>query len=280
MKNLPVLLLALALLFRPALAQTLPYFFDGVWNCRYPGETKETVHCTVECGSTTPPAIKEYQYIMGCAANRGPDYHAPSVTHPDECPAHFAKRTGFVASKLCCVGYPSLTDCLRAAGRISAPEPPAPEPPPVPDPPPSEPDPQPDPVSDPAPEPPRPAASSNSSGGGGAGGMVALGGLFLGYYFVTNWITDAEEAEMFPEGFHLSPQAQIWHRDGRSGARAGMTAQYGDWTARAFSRHTVSGWENPDASLEWAVRFSSWELRARASHPGESSARIEWAWRF
>ena len=254
-------LLPLVLLVQPVAAQQQS-FFRGAWDCQPPVFEPNQLHCRADCSAN--PAAFAQAGVLGCHLGQS----------QDQCIQGFGEQAG----PLCCVGYASFSECQNAAAGITTPDPVAPT-----NPDPVSPDPTPDPVS-----PPRIANARDDNAGestkGGALPLIA-GGLFLAHYIISNATGgDDDGAGLLPEGLELDSHSVISHRNGVSGAHAGLTARYGDWLARISSRHSGASWARPDASLQWSYRSSSWEFRAYASQSGGAwdrpRAQIEWGWRF
>ena len=268
--GLPILLfavLALPLAFQPTLvlplsqsahAQSTSYFYTVQPTCTYiPGNVHGRVPAwdcePADCGS-------------GIVCDEVPICSAVGQV----------LARGNCGPALCGVGYSSAEECINARDN------PPPNPPPNP---PARPNPTPE-----RPSQPNPSQSASPSGGGGgsdAGGAVAAGGaVLLGFYFVNhltdNWTTGP--AEFFPEGFELDTTANVVYRDGWSGAFAGVTARYGDWTVAASSAHKGVGWSSPSARVDWrALDYAGWVVNASGSYSGggwKPYAKVEWSWRF
>ena len=265
MKTLLAILASLAFLVQSASAQQS--FFTGVWNCIPVGGGY--IDCKPDCSADS--AAVSVSPVLDCSLG--------------ETAAQCLQSLGLPGEPLCCIGYASDEACrIAAAAPGPAPVvPPNPGPDPVaptnPDP--VSPGPTPDPVS-----PPRIANARDDNAGestkGGALPLIA-GGLFLAHYIISN-ATGDDGAGLLPEGLELDSHSVISHRNGVSGANAGLTARYGDWLARISSRHSGASWSRPAASLQWSYRSSSWEFRAYASQSGGAwdrpRAQIEWGWRF
>ena len=249
--GVPMLFVAslLALLIQPVAAQQS--FFTGTWNC-VPSGLPNRPECRPDC--SVDPAAFTPTPTLNCDAG--------------DTAAQCIQKLGLPGEPLCCIGYASNEACRSAA---AAPDPVSP-------------DPTPDPVS-----PPRIANARDDNAGestkGGALPLIA-GGLFLAHYIISNATggDDSDGAGLLPEGLELDSHSVISHRNGVSGAHAGLTARYGDWLARISSRHSGASWARPDASLQWSYRSSSWEFRAYAAQSGGAwdrpRAQIEWGWRF
>ena len=269
-------LLPLMLLVQPVAAQQQS-FFTGTWDC-VPSGIPNKLHCQPDCSADST------------AFTPTPTLSCPTGDTAAQC----IQKLELPGEPLCCIGYASNEACRNAA----APDPPT-NPDPGPDPvvPPTNPAPGPDPVvpptnPDPTPtpdpvSPPRvPNVRADNAGESTKGGALPLiaGGLFLAHYIIRNATGDDDGAGWLPEGLELDSRGVISHRDGVSGANAGLTARYGDWLARISSRHSGASWARPDASLQWSYRSSSWEFRAYASQSGGAwsrpRAQVEWGWRF
>ena len=262
-KILALLFLPLVLcLGQPALADHDFGFFYGQWGIDGGCVPSPTQFCAVDCG--LPP---DHSW-----------YDDPS-------------RRG--KGPLCCPTSSTHEECRIAAGEIPGPvtQPPDPPDPPVtqkpdpPDPPVTE---RPDPPDPPVTTNPRPTTPTSGGGGGGGssgGGAVLAGGAaLLVFHFANHW-TDNWSQEFLPEGLEVKPRANVVYRDGWSGAFAGLTATYGDWTMNASSRHSGEGWSGPDARLDWrALDYAGWVVNASGSYSGgqwaKPYAKIEWSWRF
>ena len=137
-----------------------------------------------------------------------------------------------------------------------------------------------------APPPGTPPPTSGGGGGGSSGGgaVLAGGAALLVFHFANHW-TDNWSQEFLPEGLEVKPRGNVVYRDGWSGAFAGLTATYGDWTMNASSRHSGAGWSGPDARLDWrALDYAGWVVNASGSYSGgqwaKPYAKVEWSWRF
>ena len=132
----------------------------------------------------------------------------------------------------------------------------------------------------PGPEGPASSTSSTSRNKNSGHALIA-GGLAL---FTAVLVKTAMQDEL-PDGVQIRPIANIAYRDGWSGAFAGLTATYGDWTMNASSRHSGEGWSGPDARLDWrALDYAGWVVNASGSYSGgqwaKPYAKVEWSWRF
>ena len=275
-KPLAFLLLSVlvqAALVQPALAQQQS-FWRGTWNCFADPFTAINTLCDPVCRGESPPFTGDIFAAGVLSLGCGPS----TMNDRDQCWRNLGPE-----GPLCCEGYASKAECQNAAAGITpdpvVPTNPDPIAPTNPDP--VSPDPAPDPVS-----PPRTANARDDNAGestkGGALPLIA-GGLFLAHYIISN-ATGDDGAGLLPEGLELDSHGVISHRNGVSGAQAGLTARYGDWLARISSRHSGASWARPDASLQWSYRSSSWEFRAYAAQSGGAwdspRAQIEWGWRF
>ena len=257
----PLIALLLAFLVQPVAAQQQS-FFRGTWDCNPASFEPNMLQCYADC-SANPAATSPHDIGIG-----GLTCHLGSSE--DQCIQGF----GYQAGPLCCVGYASLSECQNAAAGITPP------------------DPGPDPVAPTNPDPVSPPRIANArddnAGESTKGGALPLiaGGLFLAHYIISNATggDDGAGAGLLPEGLELDSHSVISHRNGVSGAQAGLTARYGDWLARISSRHSGASWARPAASLQWSYHSSSWEFRAYAAQSGGAwsrpRAQVEWGWRF
>ena len=242
---------------QPALAQAAPSYVNGSWVCGYNSHADLTT-CDPECPGE---AIR-------CESVGLFQPHNCHGDRPD-CTAFTNSLGGQLDAPICGVGFSSSDECI-----LSRQAPPVTE--------------RPDPPDPPVTTNPRPTTPTSGGGGGGGssgGGAVLAGGAaLLVFHFANHW-TDNWSQEFLPEGLEVKPRANVVYRDGWSGAFAGLTATYGDWTMNASSRHSGEGWSGPDARLDWrALDYAGWVVNASGSYSGgqwaKPYAKVEWSWRF
>ena len=235
-----------------ALAQAAPSYVNGSWECRYDSRSDLT-YCPAECPSGAIRCESPNLFVgHNCEGNR------------PNCIEWINSRGGQIDAPICGVGFASSNECILS--RQAPPDPPDP----------------------PVTTTPRPTTPTSGGGGGGGssgGGAVLAGGAaLLVFHFANHW-TDNWSQEFLPEGLEVKPRGNVVYRDGWSGAFAGLTATYGDWTMHASSRHTGEGWSGPDARLDWrALDYAGWVVNASGSYSGgqwaKPYAKVEWSWRF